>query len=192
MAFDGTYIWRAGATGPQPSSTIRRIDPVAQTSVAVFTIPYVSLGIAWDGSGLWISEFTTNGIIARYDTLGNPTGESFHTAEGFQNGGLAFDTSDGTLFMGSWGRIYHYTTTGAVLGYFDPYGGFIDGLEFEPEQPVGIGPSWPAAERLSLSVRPNPSSAPFEIAVNAGGPVQFRILDISGRVVKEMTMPANE
>jgi hypothetical protein len=134
MTFDGQFIWRAGAPGPAASPIINKIDPVTHLSVQGFTVPFQALGIAWDGSGLWIAEFVFNGRIQRFDATGIATAPSFHTAIGGTNGGLAFDPTDNSLYVGSSNKVFHYTTTGTLLGSFTIPGGdgrFVDGLEFE-------------------------------------------------------------
>jgi outer membrane protein assembly factor BamB len=139
MTFDGTFIWRCGAAGPDASSTITEIDPATHVASVGFTVPFQALGIAWDGSGFWIGEFGRNGLIQRFDRTGNPTGESFHTSGDFVNGGLAFDNTDNTLYIGTFNQIFHYSTAGTELGSFTvPTGDgrFVDGLEFEPEPTI--------------------------------------------------------
>jgi len=134
MTFDGQFIWRAGAVGPASSPIINKIDPTTHVSVQAFTVPFQALGIAWDGTGLWIAEFTFNGLIQRFDVAGNPTGPSFHTAFNSTNGGLAFDPTDNSIYVGTFNKVFHYTTTGTLLGSFTIPGGdgrFVDGLEFE-------------------------------------------------------------
>jgi hypothetical protein len=143
MTFGGNYIWRAGTTGPGASPIITRTDPGTHVSSEAFTVPFQALGIAWDGSGLWVGEFTSNGLIQRFDPSGNATGQSFHTSGNFVNGGLAYDNTDGTLYIGTSGKVYHYTTTGTQLGFFNipaMDGRFVDGLEFEPS-PVTTVPA---------------------------------------------------
>jgi hypothetical protein len=135
MTFGGNSIWRAGTTGPSQSPIITKTDPGTHVSGDAFMVPFQALGIAWDGSGLWVGEFTTNGLVQRFDPSGNATGQSFHTSGNFVNGGLAYDNTDGTLYIGTFGKVYHYTTTGTQLGFFNvPVmdGRFVDGLEFEP------------------------------------------------------------
>jgi hypothetical protein len=135
MTFDGNLIWRAGKSGPAASQDITKIDPVTQVSSIAFSVPFQALGITWDGSGFWISEFGINGLVQRFDAAGNP-GASFNTSSGFLNGGLAFDNTDNTLYIGALGKVFHYTTTGTQLGSFsvDP-STFVDGLEFEGAVP---------------------------------------------------------
>ena len=82
-----------------------------------------------------------NGLFERFDPSGNATGQSFHTSGNFVNGGLAYDNTDGTLYVGTVGKVYHYTTTGAQLGFFNipaMDGRFVDGLEFEPSPVVPV------------------------------------------------------
>jgi hypothetical protein len=138
MTFDGQYIWRAGKAGPAASPMIQRIDPALHAvSGSGISLPFDALGIAWDGSGFWIGEFNFNGLIERFDTAGNPTGQSFHTSGNFTNGGLAYDNTDNTLFIGSFGHVYHYTTIGTQLGSFTLADNrFVDGLEFQPAPPL--------------------------------------------------------
>jgi hypothetical protein len=134
MTFDGQFIWRAGTAGPAASPIINKIDTVTQVSVQGFTVPFQALGIAWDGSGFWIAQFAFNGLVQRFDPAGNPTGPSFHTTIDSTNGGLAFDPTDSTLYIGTFNKVFHYTTTGTLLGSFTIPGGdgrFVDGLEFE-------------------------------------------------------------
>jgi hypothetical protein len=134
MAFDGTSIWRCGYNGP-----VYTIDPATGTTQLAFSTPFTNLGIAWDGSHLWISEFANGGLVARYDTSGTATGESFHVAANILAGGLAYDTTDGTLWLGTYSTIYHYTTIGGLLGSFNvpvADGRFVDGLEFQGAAPI--------------------------------------------------------
>jgi hypothetical protein len=134
MTFDGHFIWRGGTAGPAASPIITKIDPVTHVSVQGFTVPFQALGIAWDGSGFWIAEFTFNGRIQRFDNAGNPTSPSFNTTINGVNGGLAFDPTDNSLYVGTSNKVFHYTTTGTLLGSFTIPGSdgrFVDGLEFE-------------------------------------------------------------
>jgi hypothetical protein len=134
MTFDGQFIWHAGAPGPAAGPIIHKIDPVTHVSVQGFTVPFPALGIAWDGSGFWIAEFAFNGRIQRFDSAGNPTGPPFNTAIASTNGGLAYDPTDNSIYVGTFNKVFHYTTTGTLLGSFTIPGGdgrFVDGLEFE-------------------------------------------------------------
>src|SRR5262249_37346150 len=157
MAFYGGFLWRAGAPGPAASPNIIRIDPVTHASSVAFTISFNTIGIAWDGTGFWISEFVPNGLIKKFDFAGNPTAQPFHTNFNLTNGGVALDATDSTLWMGTFGRVYHYTRNGTQLGFIsipadqDP-GRFVDGLEFEQGPgPLGVEEG-SRSSRISLSV----------------------------------------
>jgi hypothetical protein len=127
MSFDGSRIWRADLVG----GTVKKIDPATGAVEFEFSPGFGPMGVAWDGSHLWVSEFGSR--VARFTTAGEPTGEEF-TVIGFTAGGLAIDTTDNTLWIGTSGKVFHYTTTGTELGSFDvpvADGRFVDGLEFQ-------------------------------------------------------------
>jgi hypothetical protein len=157
MTFDGQFIWRAGAPGPAASTIITKIDPVTHQSTQGFTVPFQALGIAWDGSGFWIAEFALNGLVQRFDAAGTPTAVSFHTTGGSTNGGVAFDPTDNTLYIGTSNKVFHYATTGTSLGSFTIPGSdgrFVDGLEFEgtvPGVPAGRVPASAPGVPLTLT-----------------------------------------
>jgi len=60
-----------GTDNTSSSNVITRIDPVSHVSMPGFTIPFQSVGIAWDGTGFWVSEFVPNGLVQRFDPSGN-------------------------------------------------------------------------------------------------------------------------
>lgn len=131
MTFDSTgFIWRADDT------SVEQINPGTHTEVSSFDPGMGTLvGIAWDGTGLWVGQ--DGNLIKRFNTSGTATGQSFTVP--FTAGGLAFDPLDGTLFIGSTNTVFHYTTTGSLLGSFTipvTDGRFVDGLEFEGAQTV--------------------------------------------------------
>ena len=70
MTLGGGFLWRAGKVGPAASATIVKIDPVTHASSSAFNVPFLALGIAWDGSGLWISEFTGARLVQRFEIRG--------------------------------------------------------------------------------------------------------------------------
>jgi sugar lactone lactonase YvrE len=142
MTFDGTNLWRVDYSLNQ----VQRIDPNTAGVLSFFTPTGIGgpVGIAWDGSGLWVGDF--NGSrIEKYTTSGIDTGIGFNLGVGTtfvgiggsNPGGLGYDSVDNTLFIGTWNRVYQYTTTGTQLGFFDtPDLGsgksrFVDGLEFQ-------------------------------------------------------------
>jgi hypothetical protein len=125
MTFDGSSIWRADYNG-----TIVEIDPVSGSLISYFDSFDFAMGIAWDGSGLWVSEFMGD-TVARYTTAGVATGEVFHTGLTI-GGGLAWDPRDGTLYVGGRGYVYHYDIAGTLLGSFSTGDNrYVDGLEME-------------------------------------------------------------
>ncbi len=139
MAFDGIFLWRTD-TG---NRTVQKINPITGAVVFKFLPAFYVIGIAWDGQNLWLSEYNGwkgNERIAQFTPKGVPTGVSFRTHlidpinGGFDLvGGLAFDSTDNTLWLGVRNRLVHYTTKGAVIGSV-PIAGtgrFIDGLEFQ-------------------------------------------------------------
>jgi hypothetical protein len=148
MAFDGTDLWRVIIDGLGIDSTVERIDPATGNVVSSFSVGFEALGLAWDGSGLWVSDFSGNRVL-RFDTSGNPTGQVFPT--GFEiTGGLAWDTTDNTLWVGTTGQVHHFSTAGTDLGFFDvpvADGRFVDGLEFEGR---GLDPVVPEPSTLTL------------------------------------------
>ncbi|MEQ1558249.1 MAG: hypothetical protein ABL933_04835 [Methyloglobulus sp.] len=144
MAFDGSFLWRTD-TG---NRTVQKINPITGAVVFKFVPAFYVVGIAWDGQNLWLSEYNGwkgNERIAQFTPKGVPTGVSFRTHlidpyyGGFDLvGGLAFDSTDNTLWLGSrYSRLIHYTTKGVLLGAVKVAGPatetarFIDGLEFQ-------------------------------------------------------------
>jgi hypothetical protein len=134
MAFDGTFLWRADLGAGQ----VKQIDPSNGNIHFSFDPGFTPLGLAWDGSSLWVSQytgFTGNELIKQFTPAGVATGRQFIAPLGGKAaGGLAFDTSDNTLWIGTFGQVFHVTTTGIVLGSFNvpvPGSRFVDGLEFQ-------------------------------------------------------------
>jgi hypothetical protein len=125
---------------------VNRIDPATNTVLSSFSVAGSRIsgpvGIAYDGTGLWVSGFNNN-TIERFTLSGVDTGVGFALAanfigQGFSNaGGLGYDTTDNTLWIGTGNRVYHYDLAGNQLGFFaTPEFNtgrirFVDGLEFE-------------------------------------------------------------
>ena len=156
MTFDGTDLWRTD----YGLDRVEKIDPATNTILSFFTPAGISgpVGVAWDGTGLWVGDF--NGSrVEKYTAAGVDTGIGFNlgvgttfVGVGFNNpGGLAFDPTDGSLYIGTGDRVYHYTTTGTQLGSFNTPDlalgriRFVDGLEF---QGASAGPTIPRSVRF--------------------------------------------
>jgi sugar lactone lactonase YvrE len=132
MAFDGTSLWRVHIRAQR----VDKIDPSNGNITFSFDPGFQPLGLAWDGSNLWVSQFTVDGLVKQFTPTGVATGNQFNANLGLGNevGGLAFDTADGTLWIGTFSTVYNYTTAGVQLGSFAvpvPDGRFVDGLEFQ-------------------------------------------------------------
>lgn len=149
LSFDGSFLYRA-----DPSSTaVYKINPISGESSPFLVGLANPIGLAWDGHQHFIVEAGGGPLgiprLSRYSSDGVRLGES--PLSGFNSGavaGLAYDTSDGTLWLGSQSRVYHLSTDAVVLGSFD----FDDvriahGLEYQGGAPV-----------------PEPSSFVFAIA----------------------------
>jgi sugar lactone lactonase YvrE len=126
LAFDGTDLWRADVW----ANAVQRIS-ASGSVLATYAAPAGAgpLGIAWDGSQFWVSGYYSDTIYTM-----TPAGSftpRFTTA--FDHPlGLAYDDTDGTLWMGWYGQVFHFTTTGTQLGGFAIADGrYVDGLEFQ-------------------------------------------------------------
>jgi hypothetical protein len=127
LAFDGTHIVSADYS----SGTLDRINPATGMIDSSITIGGLPLGVSLDGgTGFWVSDFGT-AMVTHYDSLGNPL--SSFASPSARGGGLAYDTTDGTLWIGDFGQVFHYTTAGVNLGdgFAVPTPDLVDGLEFQ-------------------------------------------------------------
>ena len=141
MTFAGGFIWSGDFFG----HAIDQVDPATGLRVGGFSVGFEPLGLTEDGSGgFWVSEFASGAVLRHFDGSGNLLGTMDPTDITGIRGGLAYDPSDGTLFIGTSGAVYHYTTAGVDLGNFSIGDGrFVDGLELsggvatpEPKQVV--------------------------------------------------------
>jgi hypothetical protein len=127
MAYGGNdTLWLATNVG-----TVYHID-ASGAVLSQFDTGYGTIiGVATDGSIL----YTTDGylgsnriqkrafdgtILADYDT-------GVVTPSGLM--GIGFDARDNTLWAGSNQMLYHFSTSGTLLGSFSTNGSFHDGLE---------------------------------------------------------------
>jgi len=155
LAWDSkrNVLWRIGHN----PAALQKIDPVGKTLIASYSIPNADgtlgtlggLGIAYDPirDELDVSFCSAGctslaaGLVERIDpNTGNVLGELFRTS-GFATGGLAYDTSNDTLWVGDAGVVRNMTRSGATLSSFPrpstPPSGFVDGLEFVPTSETG-------------------------------------------------------
>ena len=130
MTEAGGFIYSGDFNG----HAIDKVDPTTGLRVGGFSVGFVPLGLASDGSGgFWVSEFASGALIRHFDGSGNLLGTLNPTDIAGFRGGLAFDSSDGTLYIGAQGAVYHYTTAGVDLGHFSTEANrFVDGLELTP------------------------------------------------------------
>ncbi len=138
LAYDGTFLYRADYSGQR----IVRFNPTtgASTVFTTFTGGDAGgpVGLAWTGSSFYVSMYNQNRIL-KLDVNGNVIPNSSFTVQSGQMslyGGLGWDTVDNTLWIGTVGRVFEITPSGAVVGGFvlpAPYsaGTFVDGLEFQ-------------------------------------------------------------
>lgn len=137
LAFDGTSLWQV----EHNAEVIQKIDPSTGNVTFSFGLEsgFVPLGLAWDGSNFWVSEFANDGRVVQYTPAGVATGNQFNAPLGGKMaGGLAFDTTDNTLWIGTAEEVVHVKTDGTFLGSFAAPGRFVDGLEFQGDAvPVG-------------------------------------------------------
>jgi hypothetical protein len=186
-AFDGQNIW-AICYG---AGTVNRVDP-ATGHIAFSFQPFnpeldVPLGVAFDGSGLWVSGIYGK-LVKRFDLNGTPTGEEWVFGGSHFPGGLAYDACDSSLYVGTVGEIWHYSRAGVLLGtiavpVFD--GRFVDGLELVGDE-CGTASVRPGAEAaLALDgVLPNPTrEGAFRVrfTLTTSSAATLELLDVSGR-----------
>jgi len=135
-------------------AALQKIDPVAETLIASYSIPNSDpgflgtlggLGIAYDSTRdrLYLSFCSAGcssfsvGLVSIVDpnTLAPNTPSNLSTlfrTSGFATGGLAYDASTDTLYVGDNGVVRHMDRSGNVLSTFNrpTPGAFVDGLEF--------------------------------------------------------------
>jgi hypothetical protein len=84
-------------------------------------------GVAFDGTNLWVSGGLTTNALYKYTTSG-----ALLLTIPLSNvcGGVGYDVSDGTLWCGDFRTVWHYDTSGNLLGSFSTNSGnYHDGLE---------------------------------------------------------------
>jgi hypothetical protein len=147
LAWDGkrNVLWRI----IHFTNTLQKIDPVGKSLVASYAIPTSDPGGLGTLGGLGVAYDSTRdelnvsfcqqgcsplaaGLVDRIDpNTGIVLGALFRTS-GFYTGGLAYDPSTDTLYVGDFTMVRHMDRSGNVLASFSrpAPGGFVDGLEF--------------------------------------------------------------
>ncbi len=111
LAYDGRYIWNSDTWSPPCS--IARIDPVTHAVVRMFAPTYGDRDMAFDGTYLWVSHWSTNSIY-KYDTANFSLVASYDPPFAGHAHGLAWDGA--YLWVGEEsGRIYKMNTTGDTI-----------------------------------------------------------------------------
>jgi uncharacterized repeat protein (TIGR01451 family) len=171
MTFDDSHIWRTSSGG-----TVTEIDPASHQVLSSFNTGFEALGITSVAGNLVISN--TNGDIDEFDTSGHLLGTLFTV--NFEAGGVAFDAADSTFYIGTLGKVHHFSESGTELGSFDipasqDASRFIDGLEFvAPSSGVSVAVTHnlPASGYTvdGTSINPAPtSSSASQLFWNASG-----------------------
>ena len=130
MTFDAGFIW----SGDFGGNALDQVDPATGLRVGGFSVGFQPLGLSTDGAGgFWVSEFASGALLRHFNGAGTLLGTMDPTDIAGFRGGIAYDSSDGTLWIGTFGHVYHYTTAGVDLGNFGIADGrFVDGLEMSP------------------------------------------------------------
>lgn len=125
---DATYLGGGYLAVGTYEGNVFKVDQTGAYSL-LFATGESFVGVTYDGANLWTTSgfFGTNTIYKR-DFAGNVLA-SFSV--NFAPGGIGYDSSDGTLYIGALGGdIYHVSTGGAILGSFNAgTSNAIDGLE---------------------------------------------------------------
>ena len=126
MAYGGNgTLWVSGYNG-----LVYHIDATGAI-LSQFDTGNLYIGVATDGFALYTTDGESGSLVTRRDFDGN-TLSSFDTGiDGV--GGIGYDASDGTLWVGSFGAIYHYTLSGTLIGMIKTASGaYHDGIEVGP------------------------------------------------------------
>jgi MBG domain len=131
MAYGGSdTLWLSTNVG-----TIYHIDAAGTILLKFDTETGTIIGVATDGSVLYVTDgYGGTNHIRKYSFSGALLQE-YQTGVTSPSGlmGIGYDASDGTLWVGSYQVIYHFSTSGALLGSFstaaDANSSYHDGLE---------------------------------------------------------------
>lgn len=142
LAWDGTSLYRGGFN----SDRVYKIDR-STGAESIFVSDFNGVvGAAFDSSDntLWVTSFQL-GELRHYDSMGIQLGSAISLSGVLGSnraGGLAYDPTDDTLWLGGDERVHHISKTGTSLGFFNTpeFGAaagqrFVDGLEWQVPEP---------------------------------------------------------
>lgn len=122
MAYAGSNsLWLAGYNG-----MIYRVD-AGGSVLSSFDSGHLLSGVATDGTFLYTSQGLEGGNILRWSLTGALM-ETIFTGLS-EGGGVGFDSSDGTLWVGGLDTVSQLSLDGNILKSLTIPGGFHDGLE---------------------------------------------------------------
>lgn len=144
FAGNGTDLWSANSNNPP---TIYKVDPSNGNTLETHVLTGISqvVGLTFVGSQLWAGDFGA-GTIGTVNTVGDTYTPVFNAFAPGHTGGLAYDSANGVLWVGSFSLLRPYNTAGGVLGpdvdTSGVYPGFIDGLAFIDNSSVPEPATW--------------------------------------------------
>lgn len=131
---DATYLGGGYLALSTFEGNVFKVDQTGAYSL-LFATGESYVGVTYDGANLWTTSgfFGANTIYKR--DFGGAVLASF-TVD-FSPGGIGYDASDGTLYIGDLnGNIHHVSTGGSLLGAFNAgTSNAIDGLEVKAAVP---------------------------------------------------------
>ena len=131
---DATYIGGGILVVSSFEGNVFKVDQLGNDTL-LFGTGDSYVGVTYDGSNLWTtSGLSGSNTVYRRDFAGTIL-SSFVVS--FNPGGVGYDATDGTLYIGTLGgSVYHYATDGTQLGVFQTeFGNYIDGLEVKGAVP---------------------------------------------------------
>jgi hypothetical protein len=140
FAGNGTELWRANSNNPP---TIYKLDPTNGNTLETHILAGASqlVGLTFVGSQIWAGDFGA-GTVGTVDTTLDTYTPVFNAFGSTLLGGLAYDSTNGVLWVGSFDVIRPYSTAGVVLGpdvsTTAVYPGFIDGLAYVVPEPSSL------------------------------------------------------
>lgn len=145
----GDTLWVSGYNG-----MVYHIDSTGAV-LSSFDTGHFFVGVATDGSFLYTTVgFDGGGVISKRDFTGAVV-DTIATGYSGAMGGIGYDASDSTLWVGDFNIVNHFSLAGALLGSIDPAGGsFHDGLEVGELDCHGVPDSSSTLLLLGLGLLP--------------------------------------